>query len=234
MDWKNDALYDLVPVSICYSRRLAKATVNVPDLPRRVYPYRLFHVTSAYRQGWLSHPAFAQTYGTPAGELDMSRSGPSQVRQRAHNSHSTSSCYASTVRFTLCALSAGVHAQAVAQQARTGAATRPISSSAAAARGSNAPRIMSLAIDSLLAVNDAQDVQQSSEQFLTIAQAQAHEPLTRLNSTGRRSSWTWRIRAMAQVPSCCSHPSPPRFDVTLRRLAIVQRPDGATTCRPHS
>lgn len=42
MDWNNDALYDPVPVSIRYSQRLAKTIANVPDLPRRVYPYRLF------------------------------------------------------------------------------------------------------------------------------------------------------------------------------------------------
>lgn len=42
MDWNNDALYDPVPVSIRYSQRLAKTIANVPDLPRHVYPYRLF------------------------------------------------------------------------------------------------------------------------------------------------------------------------------------------------
>lgn len=42
MDWNNDALYDPVPVSIRYSQRLAKTIANVPDLPRNVYPYRLF------------------------------------------------------------------------------------------------------------------------------------------------------------------------------------------------
>jgi hypothetical protein len=42
MDWNNDALYDPVPVSIRYSQRLARTIANVQDLPRSVYPYRLF------------------------------------------------------------------------------------------------------------------------------------------------------------------------------------------------
>ena len=42
MDWNNDALYDPVPVSIRYSQRLARTIANVHDLPRSVYPYRLF------------------------------------------------------------------------------------------------------------------------------------------------------------------------------------------------
>jgi hypothetical protein len=42
MDWNNDALYDPVPVSIRYSKRLAQTIANVPDLPGKVYPYRLF------------------------------------------------------------------------------------------------------------------------------------------------------------------------------------------------
>jgi hypothetical protein len=42
MDWENDALYDPVPVSIRYSQRLARTIANVLDLPRSVYPYRLF------------------------------------------------------------------------------------------------------------------------------------------------------------------------------------------------
>lgn len=42
MDWNNDALYDPVPVSIRYSQELARTIANVPDLPRSVYPYRLF------------------------------------------------------------------------------------------------------------------------------------------------------------------------------------------------
>lgn len=42
MDWNNDALYDPVPVSIRYSQRLARTIAKVPDLPGKVYPYRLF------------------------------------------------------------------------------------------------------------------------------------------------------------------------------------------------
>jgi len=42
MDWNNDALYDPVPVSIRYSQKMARTIANVPDLPRNVYPYRLF------------------------------------------------------------------------------------------------------------------------------------------------------------------------------------------------
>jgi len=42
MDWNNDALYDPVPVSIRYSQRLARTIANVPDLPGKTYPYRLF------------------------------------------------------------------------------------------------------------------------------------------------------------------------------------------------
>ena len=42
MDWNNDALYDPVPVSIRYSQKLARTIANEPDLPRNVYPYRLF------------------------------------------------------------------------------------------------------------------------------------------------------------------------------------------------
>lgn len=42
MDWNNDALYDPVPVTIGYSKRLARTIANVPDLPRREYPYRMF------------------------------------------------------------------------------------------------------------------------------------------------------------------------------------------------
>jgi len=42
MDWNNDALYDPVPVTIGYSKRLARTIANVPTLPRRVYPYRMF------------------------------------------------------------------------------------------------------------------------------------------------------------------------------------------------
>lgn len=42
MDWNNDALYDPFPVSIRYSQRLARTIANVPDLPGKAYPYRLF------------------------------------------------------------------------------------------------------------------------------------------------------------------------------------------------
>ncbi|WP_171105907.1 MULTISPECIES: nuclease PIN [unclassified Ruegeria] len=42
MDWNNDALYDPVPVTIRYSQTLAKTIANVPSLPGREYPYRLF------------------------------------------------------------------------------------------------------------------------------------------------------------------------------------------------
>lgn len=42
MDWNNDALYDPVPVTIRYSKRLARTIANVPTLPGREYPYRLF------------------------------------------------------------------------------------------------------------------------------------------------------------------------------------------------
>ena len=42
MDWNNDALYDPVPVSIRYSKKLAKTIANAPDLPGNIYPYRLF------------------------------------------------------------------------------------------------------------------------------------------------------------------------------------------------
>ena len=42
MDWNNDALYDPVPVTIRYSRKLARTIANVPSLPRSVYPYRMF------------------------------------------------------------------------------------------------------------------------------------------------------------------------------------------------
>lgn len=42
MDWNNDALYDPVPVTIRYSKRMAQTIANVPSLPGRDYPYRLF------------------------------------------------------------------------------------------------------------------------------------------------------------------------------------------------
>ncbi len=42
MDWNNDALYNHEPVTISYSQRLARIIANVPDLPRKEFPYRLF------------------------------------------------------------------------------------------------------------------------------------------------------------------------------------------------
>lgn len=42
MDWNNDALYDPRPVTIGYSGVLARTIANVPSLPRRSYPYRMF------------------------------------------------------------------------------------------------------------------------------------------------------------------------------------------------
>lgn len=42
MDWNNDALYDPVPVTIRYSQKLARTIANVPSLPGKAYPYRLF------------------------------------------------------------------------------------------------------------------------------------------------------------------------------------------------
>ena len=42
MDWNNDALYGHDPVTIRYSRRLAGIIANVPSLPRKEFPYRLF------------------------------------------------------------------------------------------------------------------------------------------------------------------------------------------------
>jgi hypothetical protein len=42
MDWNNDALYDPLPVTIRYSQKLARTIANVPSLPGKAYPYRLF------------------------------------------------------------------------------------------------------------------------------------------------------------------------------------------------
>jgi hypothetical protein len=42
MDWNHDALYDPVPVTLQYSRRLARTIANVPELPNGEYPYRMF------------------------------------------------------------------------------------------------------------------------------------------------------------------------------------------------
>ena len=41
MDWNNDALYDPSRHD-GYSQRLARTIANVPTLPRRFYPYRMF------------------------------------------------------------------------------------------------------------------------------------------------------------------------------------------------
>jgi hypothetical protein len=42
MDWNNDALFDPLPVTIMYSRRLARTISHVPSLASHPYPYRLF------------------------------------------------------------------------------------------------------------------------------------------------------------------------------------------------
>lgn len=42
MDWNNDALYDPVPVTITYAKRLAEIIANAPSLRGSAYPYRLF------------------------------------------------------------------------------------------------------------------------------------------------------------------------------------------------
>ena len=42
MDWNNDALYEELPVTIRYSQKLARTIANVPSLPGKAYPYRLF------------------------------------------------------------------------------------------------------------------------------------------------------------------------------------------------
>lgn len=42
MDWNNDALYDPAPVTVQYSKRLAKTIANVPELPNGEYTYRMF------------------------------------------------------------------------------------------------------------------------------------------------------------------------------------------------
>lgn len=42
MDWNNDALYDPVPATITYAKRLAEIIANAPSLGGSVYPYRLF------------------------------------------------------------------------------------------------------------------------------------------------------------------------------------------------
>jgi hypothetical protein len=42
MDWNNDALFDPVPVTIVYSKRLARTISHAPKLASQPYPYRLF------------------------------------------------------------------------------------------------------------------------------------------------------------------------------------------------
>ena len=42
LDWNNDALYNPIPVTVSYSKRLARTIANVPMLPREIYPYRMF------------------------------------------------------------------------------------------------------------------------------------------------------------------------------------------------
>jgi len=42
LDWNNDALYGLTPVTISYSQKLAKMIGRVPDLPDDSYQFRLF------------------------------------------------------------------------------------------------------------------------------------------------------------------------------------------------
>jgi hypothetical protein len=42
MDWNNDALYDPLPVTIQYSRRLARSIASIPSLLNTEYPYRMF------------------------------------------------------------------------------------------------------------------------------------------------------------------------------------------------
>lgn len=42
MDWNNDALFDSLPVTIEYSKRLARTIAHASSLPSGTYPYRLF------------------------------------------------------------------------------------------------------------------------------------------------------------------------------------------------
>ena len=42
MDWNNDALYNHIPVTIGYARRLEYIIAKAPTLRRGEYPYRLF------------------------------------------------------------------------------------------------------------------------------------------------------------------------------------------------
>ena len=42
LDWNNDALYGVTPVTISYSQRLARIISRVPALPDDSYQFRLF------------------------------------------------------------------------------------------------------------------------------------------------------------------------------------------------
>jgi argonaute-like protein implicated in RNA metabolism and viral defense len=42
MDWNNDALFDSLPVTIEYSKRLSQTIAYATSLPSGTYPYRLF------------------------------------------------------------------------------------------------------------------------------------------------------------------------------------------------
>jgi hypothetical protein len=42
MDWNNDALFDSLPVTVEYSKRLSQAIAHATSLPSGTYPYRLF------------------------------------------------------------------------------------------------------------------------------------------------------------------------------------------------
>jgi hypothetical protein len=42
MDWNNDALFDSLPVTIEYSKRLSQTIAHATSLPSGTYPYRLF------------------------------------------------------------------------------------------------------------------------------------------------------------------------------------------------
>jgi hypothetical protein len=42
MDWNNDALFGPLPVTIMYSKRLARTISHVSSLASHPYPYRLF------------------------------------------------------------------------------------------------------------------------------------------------------------------------------------------------
>jgi hypothetical protein len=42
MNWNNDALFDSLPVTIEYAKRLSQTIAHATSLPSGVYPYRLF------------------------------------------------------------------------------------------------------------------------------------------------------------------------------------------------